>query len=48
MPEWEAGRGLDPYGYGYNQATPDGMHMPAEEIVTGGETSRRIGQTMTE
>ncbi|WP_371789990.1 alpha-L-fucosidase [Streptomyces sp. NBC_01471] len=31
--KWEASRGLDPYSYGYNQATPDSMYMSAEEIV---------------
>ncbi|MBO0513098.1 alpha-L-fucosidase [Streptomyces beijiangensis] len=31
--KWEASRGLDPFSYGYNQATPDSMYMSAEEIV---------------
>ncbi|WP_018382077.1 alpha-L-fucosidase [Wenjunlia vitaminophila] len=31
--KWESSRGLDPYSYGYNQATPDDMYMTAEAIV---------------
>ncbi len=31
--KWEASRGLDPRSYGYNQATPDGSYMTAEEVV---------------
>ncbi|MGW3206364.1 alpha-L-fucosidase [Streptomyces sp. NPDC001135] len=31
--KWEASRGLDPFSYGYNRATPDSAYMTAEEIV---------------
>ncbi|MGW1051241.1 alpha-L-fucosidase [Streptomyces sp. NPDC002521] len=31
--KWEASRGLDPFSYGYNQATPDSAYMTAEEVV---------------
>ncbi|MGW4515776.1 alpha-L-fucosidase [Streptomyces sp. NPDC004393] len=31
--KWEASRGLDPFSYGYNKATPDDRYMTAEEIV---------------
>lgn len=31
--KWEASRGLDPYSYGYNAATPDDQYMTAEEII---------------
>ncbi|MFJ1968042.1 alpha-L-fucosidase [Streptomyces sp. NPDC087903] len=31
--KWEASRGLDPFSYGYNQATPDDAYMTAEEVV---------------
>ncbi|MGQ4390154.1 alpha-L-fucosidase [Streptomyces sp. SAS_270] len=31
--KWESSRGLDPFSYGYNQATPDGSYMTAEEVV---------------
>ncbi len=42
--KWEASRGLDPYSYGYNQATPDSMYMTAEEIVhTLVDTSSKNG-----
>ncbi|MEU2927990.1 alpha-L-fucosidase [Streptomyces sp. NPDC007251] len=31
--KWESSRGLDPFSYGYNQATPDTAYMTAEEVV---------------
>ncbi|MEU8972456.1 alpha-L-fucosidase [Streptomyces monashensis] len=31
--KWEASRGLDPFSYGYNRATPDSAYMTAEEVV---------------
>lgn len=31
--KWEASRGLDPFSYGYNRATPDDQYMSAEEVV---------------
>ncbi|MEU1404887.1 alpha-L-fucosidase [Streptomyces sp. NPDC005728] len=31
--KWESSRGLDPFSYGYNQATPDSAYMTAEEVV---------------
>ncbi|MFG3200446.1 alpha-L-fucosidase [Streptomyces sp. NPDC048192] len=31
--KWESSRGLDPFSYGYNQATPDAAYMTVEEIV---------------
>ncbi|WP_372665510.1 alpha-L-fucosidase [Amycolatopsis kentuckyensis] len=31
--KWEASRGLDPFSYGYNRATPDDRYMTAEEVV---------------
>ncbi|MBX7548389.1 alpha-L-fucosidase [Streptomyces sp. tea 10] len=31
--KWEASRGLDPFSYGYNGATPDSAYMTAEEVV---------------
>ncbi|MFF1766646.1 alpha-L-fucosidase [Streptomyces sp. NPDC058249] len=31
--KWESSRGLDPFSYGYNQATPDAAYMTAEEVV---------------
>jgi alpha-L-fucosidase len=31
--KWEASRGLDPFSYGINRATPDDMYMTAEEVV---------------
>ncbi|GHG30373.1 MULTISPECIES: alpha-L-fucosidase [Amycolatopsis] len=31
--KWEASRGLDPFSYGYNRATPDEKYMTAEEVV---------------
>ncbi|MEU6321099.1 alpha-L-fucosidase [Streptomyces sp. NPDC047009] len=31
--KWEASRGLDPFSYGYNKATPDDRYMTAEEVV---------------
>ncbi|MEV8523797.1 alpha-L-fucosidase [Streptomyces sp. NPDC052000] len=31
--KWEASRGLDPFSYGYNQATPDDRYMSTEEVV---------------
>lgn len=31
--KWEASRGLDPFSYGYNRATPDDKYMTAEEVV---------------
>lgn len=31
--KWEASRGLDPFSYGYNRATPDNRYMTAEEVV---------------
>ncbi|MFF2850973.1 alpha-L-fucosidase [Streptomyces sp. NPDC058001] len=31
--KWESSRGLDPFSYGYNQATPDDRYMTTEEVV---------------
>ena len=31
--KWEASRGLDPFSYGYNRATPDNQYMTAEQVV---------------
>ncbi|MFE2423758.1 alpha-L-fucosidase [Streptomyces hokutonensis] len=31
--KWESSRGLDPFSYGYNRATPDDGYMTAEEVV---------------
>ncbi|WP_328611942.1 alpha-L-fucosidase [Amycolatopsis sp. NBC_00345] len=31
--KWESSRGLDPFSYGYNRATPDDKYMTAEEVV---------------
>jgi alpha-L-fucosidase len=31
--KWEASRGLDPFSYGYNSATPDDAYMTGEEAV---------------
>jgi len=31
--KWEASRGLDPFSYGYNSATPDSQYMTAEQVV---------------
>ncbi len=31
--KWEASRGLDPFSYGYNSATPDNQYMTAEQVV---------------
>ncbi|MFF2995125.1 alpha-L-fucosidase [Streptomyces sp. NPDC057950] len=31
--KWESSRGLDPFSYGYNRATPDAAYMTAEEVV---------------
>ncbi|MFD9636059.1 alpha-L-fucosidase, partial [Streptomyces violascens] len=31
--KWEASRGLDPFSYGYNRATPDDKYMTTEEVV---------------
>jgi alpha-L-fucosidase len=31
--KWEASRGLDPFSYGYNRATPDDQYMTAEQVV---------------
>ncbi|MER7176834.1 alpha-L-fucosidase [Streptomyces mesophilus] len=31
--KWESSRGLDPFSYGYNAATPDDRYMTTEEIV---------------
>jgi alpha-L-fucosidase len=31
--KWEASRGLDPFSYGYNRATPDNLYMTAEQVV---------------
>jgi alpha-L-fucosidase len=31
--KWEASRGLDPFSYGYNSATPDDRYMTAEQVV---------------
>jgi alpha-L-fucosidase len=31
--KWEASRGLDPFSYGYNSATPDSAYMTAEAAV---------------
>ena len=31
--KWESSRGLDPFSYGYNSATPDDSYMTAEEVV---------------
>ena len=31
--KWESNRGLDPFSYGYNQATADSEYMSAKQIV---------------
>ncbi|MDQ0913459.1 alpha-L-fucosidase [Streptomyces canus] len=31
--KWESSRGLDPFSYGYNQATPDASYMTTEQVV---------------
>lgn len=31
--KWESNRGMDPYSYGYNAATPDGAYMNASTVV---------------
>jgi alpha-L-fucosidase len=31
--KWESSRGLDPFSYGINRATPDDQYMTAEEVV---------------
>ncbi|WP_217241855.1 alpha-L-fucosidase [Streptomyces sp. AC555_RSS877] len=31
--KWESSRGLDPFSYGYNQATPDDAYMTTEAVV---------------
>jgi alpha-L-fucosidase len=31
--KWESSRGLDPFSYGYNAATPDDQYMTADEVV---------------
>ncbi|KAI5919407.1 glycoside hydrolase family 29 protein [Camillea tinctor] len=31
--KWESNRGMDPYSYGYNGATPDAAYMNASEVV---------------
>ncbi|MEZ0089779.1 alpha-L-fucosidase [Streptacidiphilus sp. EB129] len=31
--KWEASRGLDPFSYGYNSATPDSQYMTGEQVV---------------
>ncbi|KAI5859959.1 glycoside hydrolase family 29 protein [Durotheca rogersii] len=31
--KWEANRGMDPYSYGYNRATPDEAYMSAREVI---------------
>ncbi len=31
--KWESSRGLDPFSYGYNRATPDDRYMTAEQVV---------------
>ena len=31
--KWEASRGLDPFSYGYNRATPDNQYMTAEQVA---------------
>ncbi|MEU0941364.1 alpha-L-fucosidase [Streptomyces canus] len=31
--KWESSRGLDPFSYGYNQATPDDSYMTTEQVV---------------
>ncbi|MCD7438242.1 alpha-L-fucosidase [Streptomyces lincolnensis] len=31
--KWESSRGLDPFSYGYNRATPDDAYMTTEEVV---------------
>ncbi|WP_329347359.1 alpha-L-fucosidase [Streptomyces sp. NBC_01261] len=31
--KWESSRGLDPFSYGYNRATPDDGYMTAEQVV---------------
>ncbi|MET7683233.1 alpha-L-fucosidase [Streptomyces sp. NPDC005423] len=33
--KWESSRGLDPFSYGYNRATPDNAYMTAEDVVRG-------------
>jgi alpha-L-fucosidase len=32
--KWESNRGMDPYSYGYNRATPDDQYMNATTLVT--------------
>ncbi|MFB9927074.1 alpha-L-fucosidase [Amycolatopsis halotolerans] len=31
--KWESSRGLDPYSYGYNRATPDDKYMTTDDVV---------------
>ncbi|MEU8845271.1 alpha-L-fucosidase [Streptomyces sp. NPDC048564] len=31
--KWESSRGLDPFSYGYNRATPDDAYMTTQEVV---------------
>ncbi len=32
--KWETNRGLDPFSYGYNAATPDNAYMTADQVVS--------------
>ncbi|KAH8901373.1 tissue alpha-L-fucosidase [Thozetella sp. PMI_491] len=32
--KWESSRGLDPFSYGYNRATPDEDYMDAKSVIT--------------
>ncbi|KAI1804641.1 glycoside hydrolase family 29 protein [Daldinia bambusicola] len=32
--KWESNRGLDPFSYGYNRATPDSAYMNASSVVS--------------
>ncbi|KAI1338160.1 glycoside hydrolase family 29 protein [Xylariaceae sp. FL0016] len=32
--KWETNRGMDPYSYGYNSATPVGEYMNASEVIS--------------
>ncbi|KAF2179763.1 glycoside hydrolase family 29 protein [Zopfia rhizophila CBS 207.26] len=32
--KWESNRGMDPFSYGYNRATPDSEYMNASTIIT--------------
>jgi alpha-L-fucosidase len=32
--KWEANRGIDPFSFGYNAATPDGSYATADQLIT--------------